>query len=498
MVVTKLFSAALLLLLLSACAVSGRNPLRTLEDYEKRFAARETPCPLTPRKKLTLAEAQEIALANNPDYLAAYDSVQAARARYYRTLSAYLPRVDLGSSASQTFTRNHHRVNPPDDIFYRERNFTPEFTLSASWLLFDGFAREFSVIIAKQDFIQTRALDENTKRLLLRAVAYAYYDAVLAEQAAGIAESDLAFQVSSLAQAENRRRAGFVSLGPVLNFKILANEAKSAMLNARCRRAASRYALAALMGLGDVTLPDGMPLGSTAIRRDPDLPPVRFYLEKAVELRPDLRAVRAALEQARLRKYRAASSFLPTLNLFASGGLERSQSRIGGGTHQTSSWNGLSFEYGVALNWNLFDGFATLLSIREYAALEKKSARELEKTWLDAVSEVKTAYANYSNAYQQVLIYHEMLEWVFEQRSLVAAEYWAGNNTITRLNGAQSDLVNAELRLASSLAEMGRYEAQLRAAVNLPSTPVPMRDFPMPDSGTGLEKLLEQLDRRFP
>ena len=38
-------------------------------------------------------------------------------------------------------------------------------------------------------------------------------------------------------------------------------------------------------------------------------------------------------------------------------------------------------------------------------------------------------------------ICREVLGWVFEQRALVKSEFWNGRNTITRLNGAQSEII---------------------------------------------------------
>ena len=113
------------------------------------------------------------------------------------------------------------------------------------------------------------------------------------------------------------------------------------------------------------------------------------------------------------------------------------------------------------------------------------------------MNEVKDAYANYKNAREQVAIYREMMKWVFEQRQLVQVEYWGGRETITRLNGAQSDLVNAEGKLAIAAVELNKAIAQLNAAVNVSFEDELEHQYPQPGSGTPLESLLNSLDRRF-
>ena len=44
-------------------------------------------------KLLTLDEAQQIAIQNNPSFKSAYFAIAAARARYYQSFSSYLPTI---------------------------------------------------------------------------------------------------------------------------------------------------------------------------------------------------------------------------------------------------------------------------------------------------------------------------------------------------------------------------------------------------------------------
>jgi len=347
------------------CSLAPPEEFRSLEEYRKAFPPR---LPWHPEKnggELTLQAAQRFALANNPDYISAWHAVNAARFRYYQALSAYLPRLDGTSSFGQLFEQNRGRVNPPVGIELRERNLMTQNSLNASLLLFDGLAREFGVGAAIRDYDRQAASDDNMRRLLLRGVAYAYYDILLAEEEARIAKANLEFQQSSLAQAESRFRFGLVSRAAVLNFKILANAAKSNMLNAQYRADVSRFALTALMGFSSLE-PEEKPRLSPLELDSSRLPAeLGFYINTALANRPDLKAFRYQLDIARYRRYQAFSGFLPVIVAFAGAGIGTNELHYGGTDHKHSAYNSGTVHYGVRADWNLFNGFATFNLLRE-------------------------------------------------------------------------------------------------------------------------------------
>lgn len=480
------------------CSLAPPEEFRSLEEYRKAFPPR---LPWHPEKnggELTLQAAQRFALANNPDYISAWHAVNAARFRYYQALSAYLPRLDGTSSFGQLFEQNRGRVNPPVGIELRERNLMTQNSLNASLLLFDGLAREFGIGAAIRDYDRQAASDDNMRRLLLRGVAYAYYDILLAEEEARIAKANLEFQQSSLAQAESRFRFGLVSRAAVLNFKILANAAKSNMLNAQYRADVSRFALTALMGFSSLE-PEEKPRLSPLELDSSRLPAeLGFYINTALANRPDLKAFRYQLDIARYRRYQAFSGFLPVIVAFAGAGIGTNELHYGGTDHKHSAYNSGTVHYGVRADWNLFNGFATFNLLRERESLEREARFKVEAAFLACVNEVQSAYANYRNAFEQVQLYSEIVKWAYEQRQLVTVEYWGGRETITRLNGAQSDLVGAEGKVAIAIVELNKALAQLNAAVNMPLEEESSRPLPVPLWKNTLENLLKRLDRQYP
>ena len=139
------------LLLALCCAGCFTRPVenyRNLADFKKNFPKLDI-AELSKKKVLTLRDAQKTAIANNPDYIAAYHAVSAAKFRYYRSLSAYLPTVDLNMSVGQSLENSRDLRNPPEGVVPRENHFSTDIGLRASYLIFDGLAREFAALIAQ-------------------------------------------------------------------------------------------------------------------------------------------------------------------------------------------------------------------------------------------------------------------------------------------------------------------------------------------------------------
>ena len=461
----KSFRIIAFLVLLSGCVQYPSDRYRSLEDFRRELPRGEI-ASLAEKKILTLDEAQKTALKGNPDYRSACLAVAGAKYRYYRSLAAYLPSVDFRAGVHHSLRNSHDLLNPPAGVMPRENNLSSSMGIYASWLLFDGLEREFSAMIARQEMRRTKALDRNARRLLVRAVAYAYYDAVLAKETARIAEADLSFQESSLRQAENRYRNGLVSKASVLNFRILANRAKSAILNARYREQTARNSLSSLMGFGQTDFPPELKLSPLPMDEQEIYQNLESCLEQAAANRPDLRAAALLLDIAQFRQWSAYSAFLPVVRADAGLQFVTGDARYGGYSVDRSHHNTLDFTYGISGEWNLFRGFDSFNAVREWRIRTELAKFQLEDTFLNAVTEVKDAYADYRNARDQVKIYRETLQWVAEQRALVQSEFWNGRNTITRLNGAQSDLVEAQSRLAIALIELRKAVIQLRTAMN--------------------------------
>ena len=492
----KIIPALLLAIFSFGCSLKVENTLSSMQDYRKLQPALNLE-KLAQKKTLSLFEAQSAALQNNPTYQAAYQAVRTAKYRYYRSLAAYLPAVQGRARTGQSLRSSHHIKNPPAGIMPYENYFSAETTLQATWLIFDGFEREFSVLIAQEGYDKTLREDANARRLLLQAVSFAYYDVMLSEARKVIAEADLEFQISALNQARSRYRHGKNSMAAILNFQILGNEARSAILAAATRARSARYALAALMGGTIETLPEAIKLDSLYITDNVKLEPLETYCDMAIARRSDLAAARIELQISRYRYLQGYAKFLPTLNLFYSSSFSNNNFRYNDYRYTASRYNHFDNSYGAMLDWNLFNGFADYNLLRELKSLETTAGYDLQNRFLQVINEVSDARENIVNAIGQLKLYRQSLDWVFEQRQLVQAEYNGAKTTITRLNEAQSDLIRAENMLAIAQIELNKALIQLQTAIEGDTPNLPQHHITPPTTITAFPKLLQKLTKKF-
>jgi hypothetical protein len=147
--------------------------------------------------------------------------------------------------------------------------------------------------------------------------------------------------------------------------------------------------------------------------------------------------------------------------------LETAAAKYGDYAVKSSYFNHPSFAYGITGSWNLFRGFGSLNELRRRKALEQAAFWGLNKKYLDVTTEVRDALDYCRNTRTQIDIFRSMKDWVLEQRNLIYSEYINGRETISRLNQAQSDLVEAQSSLALWQIQARKAEAQLNAALGI-------------------------------
>ena len=473
MKLTKRFAGKILGLIavaaLGGCYSYNPAPKATLGDtytHREKDAADKM---LDGIEKLTLAQAQKIALKNNPSYIAAHHAIEAARFRYYQAMGAWLPTVKASFSLSDgnTWRRGPENMNEQSGFTRRTHSLSTNTAISANWLIFDGLSREFGIMARKSSVEYYKNMDSDYCRKMMYAVAQAYNNVLLAIAQRRIAEENRKFQQISLKDTNYKFQAGAVPLSDVLNFEILMNSADVDLIAADYTYDASLYALAVLMGYPEGTLPSNVKFPIELDLNFHELPAVEIYLDTALANRPDLKAYRTQLETARYQLYQSYSAYSPTVSAFAEFGFGTNAANYRDWeTDQPHTYsNNPAFSYGLSVNWTLFNGFARYNTMREYQANLAVADYEVAAQWFNVVSEVRTAYANYIKNVKQTRLNKKIRDLAAKQRDLVDDEYRAGNAELTRLNEAQRDLVSYESKLASSYVSVQNAKAQLDFAV---------------------------------
>lgn len=416
------------------------------------------------RKMLMLEDAQSLAVQNNPNFKTKYFAIVAARAVYYGAFAPYMPTISLGYQIQQSFNEPN---NVYGDIANGNRTFQNQPSASANWLLFDSFVREMNLLAAKHNWKQNEALELDARRILIRSVAYAYNDILLAKAKIRIAQEDMKFQNSQLKENELKFEVGAVPLSDVLNFKAYYNTAESSLYAAEYSLAAAKYSLAKLMGLTEGTIPDDVDFPGVPSTDGEMLAGMSIYLDTALANRPDLKAYRESLEVSKYNYWSSLCSFGPTVYFNSSVGYLIGQTRVkayDGTGSTTNKYETFTFTYGGTVSWEIFSGGRTFFNMRSKQAAMLQSDYALADNWITIITEVRTAYDNYLTSLKQAKLSEKSLELYRKIRDLVEEEYRAGNTELTRLNEAQRDLVNAETTLANYVINMQNARAQLTAA----------------------------------
>jgi len=460
-------TAALGLAVITGCTSYEPPPKAvTRSSFTDIPAAEQKRLAVTDRKYLTLEEAQSLAVQNNPNFKTKYFAIVAARAAYYGAFAPYMPKVTVSYQIGQSFSEPNNVY--PKNIRNGSRTFEHTPSASASWLIFDSFAREMNLLAAKHNWKESEALELDARRLLVRSVAYAYNDILLSMAKIRIAQENMKFQNSQLKENELKFEVGAVPLSNVLNFKAYYNTAESDLFSAEYSYATAKYSLAQLMGLTEGTIPDDVKFPGVPSPDGEALASLPVYLDTALANRPDLKAYREALEVSKYNYWSSICAFGPTVTFNANIGYNVGQTRVknySGDRDYTNKYETFNFSYGGVVSWEIFSGGSTFFKMRSSQASMLQSDYSLANNWITVITEVRTAYDNYLTCLKQVKISQKSLELYRKIRDLVDEEYRAGNTELTRLNEAQRDFVSAETTLATYVINMHNAKAQLQAAI---------------------------------
>lgn len=417
------------------------------------FAAEEkmVVADLSQIKVLNLQTAQSLALAGNPNMEAAQSRVEQARARVRQAAATWWPSLDVSGSGA--------RVRLSDTSYQQNKGLaalwggTIDQTtdrygagVQATWVLFDGFYRNFKEQQAAFDEQSVTAALIDSRRLLVSSVAEAFLNAQLAQTKVDIARADEAFYTRQLEDAQNRFNVGAGPWGDVLNIKVQLNTAKTGLMLYQREFEAAGYGLAALLGLPDAEFPSQVRLETldrdTATKGQQKNPEV--LIKEAMAARPDIRRLEMVIKQAEAAKGAAKAPLYPKVQV--AGVVEGSRE---GNSGLTSD----NFGNTVAMNmsWNLYAGGGDKARMIEAEQAKREAEYTLAGLRNSVAAEIRQDLALLAAAQEQVRLQRETVKLVQENRDLAKNEYEAGEASLVRLNEAQRDLNTTYSRLAQAL-----------------------------------------------
>lgn len=425
------------------------------------WSAERSP-PRAAHHTLTLAEAIDLALAQNPDLAAANARIGEAEARVIEVASGFYPKVtaragyDYTNNPATAFsyivaqrrfdlTPNNFDsgVNNPGWV----SNFRPEVIGTIN--LFRGGQDSYMKKAAELG-VETAALEHAaTRNRLAAAVTAAYFAALSAPKQADVAHRSLVSVNKELELTRTRVSEGAALRGDALSLEVRARAAQESELQAHNAITLSRSALKTLIG---ETSGDELPTPRETEVPVPSLKEsLKQLFDQAIGQRPE---VQAASHQAQIRQHEldaAEGAHLPRVNAYA----------MYGGNSQTldpATYKG-NAAIGINAELDLFAGGS--ISARVSAAERRLAeAQALEqKTRLEVENEVRQAFSTLEQALERIKVAEAGASAAEEALRLVNEQYHGGTATVTRYLEAETDRANASMR-----SIVARYEAQVAEA----------------------------------
>jgi outer membrane protein TolC len=385
---------------------------------------------------LTLSEVRSYVLAGNPSVREALQRVAAAEAVLKQAQSAYLPTVTATGSYGTIDASLHPDTNLQNR--YADSWKQADFGLQANWLLFNGFAREARTLAAQYALRQSRELVDETRRLLILSATISFRQAQQARQNVEIAEQDFAFNKNLEGDAQKRFKAGTLPESEVHNFSIRALQAESSALNSKLNYKIACAVLAELMAFPDARLSESMQPVAIVFDVTQTLPTLEDELQLAFAHRPDYQALQSGLLALEQQVRAAKGDKMPQIAL--TGTVNYSDRDDLSTTNHHGNYD--SF-VGLTASWDLFSGGRKSNAVKQAQAELRALEERREALRLSIRSALRQRLDQAETAREVFQRQKKIHELTVSVRDSVEKSYRAGMVPITRLNEAQTDLVQA-------------------------------------------------------
>jgi outer membrane protein len=411
---------------------------------------------------LTLEKCIDLALSQNPFYLASQERTDAAEARVRQAAAQFFPSVSLQGLQNldeKVFVLEFPSFIPGGKPTRMAIDFTKDyqFALNFTLPLFTGGRLTSGYRTAKFSYLSTQESARQTTNETVLNVKRGYYNYLLAKQLVGVTEEALSLAEKTLENVRNMYEVGMSSRLDLLRVEVRVANLKPPVIQARNNVALAELSLKTLLGL-DVAQP-------VEISGEMTYAPVQVNLDesiaKALQNRPELSQIQYQRDIAGEMIKIARADLLPTLAV--SGAYNTWADKF---IFTKNTWQNF-YSFNLVLNVPIFNGLQTPAKVAESKAL----IREIEFAEKGLVNnikfEVQAAYLTMINAQEALLSQEKNIDAAQESVRVAELNYNEGLITITDLGAAQVALSDARINYLRAIYEYDVSLAQLEKAVGL-------------------------------
>jgi TolC family type I secretion outer membrane protein len=309
-----------------------------------------------PSETLTMAEAIQIAVNQNPQVKAAGFQAKAVESNIIQARSGFFPQIDF----SETFNRTTNpmwafgtklnqgsitqedfdpaRLNAPDAI----SNFAT--AVSMSWSIYDGGRTKIGWEQAKQNQEIASLMLEQTRQKVIAQTAATYVGLLLAQKNILVLDQALETAHANLKMIESRYHNGFVVKSDLLRAMVRIADLKQQHLQAQSRVEVAKAMLNASMGS-----PEDKPLNPvTPFAVEAKIKgEIEDWIHTALSKRYDLKTLEHQEEMARKEIDKSRAGHFPDLRLVGNYEIDS----------EDFSDTADNYTFGAVVKVNLFSGY---------------------------------------------------------------------------------------------------------------------------------------------
>jgi outer membrane protein len=396
-------------------------------------------------RTVSLEEAVELAIRNDPAGVAAEAAVTGARAARQLAGAAWLPSLSLGSymtdSSNERFDQASGRLV--------SRSFGTGFT--AGYDVFTGGRRVAQQRTARAELTAANAQERAQYFQTVLGAKEGYFAAQAAGELLGAARQRESRAQQQLAFARTRLEVGSATRSDQLRAELELGNAQLAVLDAESELRSSRLRLGRLLGYDEQVQPATTQLPATA----PPLPPVEALAARAEQRSPAAVAATAASAARRADVQAAYTGYLPTLRLTSG-----------------YDWLGVEFPpqqeswaYRLTLSFPLFNNFQREANVARARATQQVADARARDAVIGARIAAEDAAREVSSAARRVEIADRAVELAREDLRVQEQRYQIGNATILDLQTSQVALADAEVASVRARQALGTAVARLEAVL---------------------------------
>jgi len=410
---------------------------------------------------MTLNDAIDRALANNPALRQSSISLQSADTEISKAEAGFRPTVsgDLGV--------NENVVSTGEEESYRTANAG----VSARYNLYNGGSDRALLQAARKENSAAGMDYQLERQTLFLDVTKAYLSVLSSSEIVAVKEEELAAARTQLDRIKALYQAGSRPVADLYQQQASVKAAELSVISSKRDLEVNRQSLLTSIGLDadpgmkvfDPVLKDSM-----GIKVSSD---IQAQVRTALANRQDVAALKERLAAARARISQARAGDSASLDL--TGGLSTGYSSLAAGSFRKQMEDdNLSASVGLSLTIPLYDAGQTGYALRQ-AQLDLASQQAaLSRLKLQVRQELGRALEDYKAAVKSLEVSKARLEWAEKALESVSARYEVGAANLVELNDARaeavqarSDVVNARYdSLGKSLAT-AYYQGQIEPAV---------------------------------